>query len=359
MAFSTASGSDTFSRPPGRGISLRRGTLEDETATFEVMRRAMGYDMNWHHHVETRKHLRHSANASYWLAEETPRFGRPRVVGYAHSIVRESVWNLTEFFVMPSHHRQGIGGALLLRCLDDGAQAGATTRLVLASQHGGADSLYIRHAGCYPRLPMILLAGPTTSLFPPIEEGPTCQIEDAVVPSFQAAYQRARAGEFRSVAPVVIAEPMRLSNELLAEVNAVDREIVGYARPEEHALWTRLMGGETGAARLFRRAIDGRLVGYAYFGAHSSGPALAGDPALLPAFIAHVAAISRQYARARPEFGFSEPVEHHLALAGTNEIVLDWLLRCGWQIVFQYLFMSSRPLGQLDRYVCHNPLYVL
>ena len=54
-----------------------------------------------------------------------------------------------------------------------------------------------------------------------------------------------------------------------------------------------------------------------------------------------------------------QPLEQYWALAGSNEIVLKWLLDCGWQIVFHYLFMSTRPLGALDRYVGYNPLYFL
>ena len=74
-----------------RGIQLRRAGEGDEQATFDVMRRAMGHDMNWMHHHPMRRHLRVSPASSYWLAEETHRFGKPRIVGYAHSIVRERV----------------------------------------------------------------------------------------------------------------------------------------------------------------------------------------------------------------------------------------------------------------------------
>ena len=59
------------------------------------------------------------------------------------------------------------------------------------------------------------------------------------------------------------------------------------------------------------------------------------------------------------DFDLVPAVEQYLAVPGTNETVLRWLLECGWQIVFHYLFMSSCPLGSLERYVGHNPLYFL
>src|SRR5258708_7455147 len=133
--FWTSRETENKARSLPRGISVRRGGTEDEHATFEVMKRTMGYDMNWSHHLLVRRHLRNSPDSSFWLAEERQRFGSVKVIGYARSVVREGVWSLTEFFVLPGHHRQGIGGALLAKCLEDGLKAGANTRLILASTH--------------------------------------------------------------------------------------------------------------------------------------------------------------------------------------------------------------------------------
>jgi GNAT superfamily N-acetyltransferase len=340
-------------RPLPRGVHLRRGTAEDEFATFEVMRRTMGYDTNWTHEASARRHLRTVAQSSFWVAEETPRFGSAKIVGYARSVVNDRVWRLTEFFVLPGSHRQGIGGALLARSLEDGRRDGADTHIILASHHPAAASLYIRQAGCVPRLPMLLLSGPFARLR---ASGPgAVPIEDALLPSFSHRPEGDRSA--------LVAEPLSLTPDMLAELDALDREIVGYARPREHVYWATEMGGPRGASRLFRRAADGQrrgpVVGYAYLGAHASGPAATTEPELLPALIAHVAAVSQSCSRAENFLGLSEPTEQYLAVAGINETVLRWLLDCGWHIIFQYLFMSSRPLGRLDRYVGHNPLYFL
>ena len=350
-------------RLPPRGIGLRRAQAEDEAAAFDIMRRAMGHDMNWAHHANTRRHLRNAPHSSFWLAEETPRFGKARPVGYAHSITRDRVWCLTEFFVLPTHHRQGIGRALLSRCLVDGDAAGADTRLVLASPHASADALYMRRAGCFPRVPMLLLSGPAANLqmLPPDIQ---VTIADAILPSTSVliAPDGAFSGNFGRpalAAPLLRAEPLVLTPDIQRQIDVLDRDTVGYARAPEHALWSEEMGGAMGASRLFHDGNTGQIAGYAYFGPYSSGPALALTPALLPHLIAHVMRVSRQYERSTQGAHLFEPADPYWAVAGTNEVLLRWLLDCGWQIVFQYLFMSTRPLGRLDRYACHNPLYML
>jgi GNAT superfamily N-acetyltransferase len=360
MAFSLSQDAASPMRPLPRGVQLRRGTPDDEPATFDVMRRAVGLDINWNDHVAARLHMRNSPHSSYWLAEEALRFGKSRVVAYAHSMVRDRVWHLTEFFVYPTHQKQGIGGALLTRCLEDGVQAGADTRLILASSHPAADSLYIRLANCFPRVPMFLLSGPLLALQPlTTEEAP---IHDAELPDSLVAPFFLPTTSPRPSRPPLVAEPILNTPEIQRDLDILDHDVLGYARPSEHAHWVEQMGGPVGAARLFRHhATDktpGKVAGYAYFGSYSTGPVAAYDPHDLPRMMTHVTAVSRVTAKAGsdPLFSRGDP---YWAVAGTNEVVLRWLLRCGWQIVFQYLFMSSRPIGNLDRYVCHNPLHFI
>jgi GNAT superfamily N-acetyltransferase len=358
MTYSVSRTQEDETRLLPRGIHLRKAVEDDEPATFDVMRRAMGYDMNWMHHYPTRRHLRSAPASSFWLAEEMPRFGKARIVGYAHSIVRDGVWCLTEFFVLPTHHRQGIGRALLSRCLEDGDRFGADTRLVLASQHPSADALYIRKAGCFPRLPMFLLSGPAANLQMLPAESVT-RIHDQVLPGDAPRPAAWTSGFAADSLSELTAAPILLTPDVQERLNSLDRDIVGYTRAPEHRLWVSEMGGDMGASRLFRDAATDQIVGYAYFGPHASGPALAVEPALLPPMIAHVTRVARQYARSTQGFDLFELPEPYWAIAGTNETMLGWLLECGWQIVFQYLLMSTRPLGRLDRYACHNPLYML
>ncbi len=169
------------------------------------------------------------------------------------------------------------------------------------------------------------------------------------------------------VASLLFAEPVLPGGEFQDEIADLDRGIVGYARPQEHIHWANEMGGAQGAARIFRRAVQGpdgitpspEIVGYAYIGTESSGPVLALKPDDQPRMMAYVAGLAQKAAQAPGEGWLWQPTEQYWAVPGTNEVVLKWLLGRGWQIVFQYLFMCTRPMGQLDRYVCCNPLYVL
>ncbi len=344
-----------------RGISIRRGGADDEAGAFDVMRRTMNAEMSWTNHAPTRHHLRNSPNASFWVAEDSPRFGSSRIVGYARSVVRDKVWSLTEFFVLPSQHRQGVGRTLLERCMEDGDADGADTRIVLASHHPDADALYIKRLGCLPLVPMMLLSGSPTTLRAP---EPLIPIKDEMFSGLYSESYFSQGSNLNTVS--IVAEPIVASDRLLTEMSALDREIVGYARPTEHQLWINEMGGEHGGARIFWRSQGGappKIVGYSYVGVHSSGPTLAVIPEDQARFFYHVSCTSNALHRGTSEFEFSysygESPDQFCAVAGTNSVMLRWLLSNKWHIVFQYLFMSTRPLGQQDRYVCHNPLYVM
>jgi GNAT superfamily N-acetyltransferase len=330
-------------------VRLRRGGEDDEFQTFEVMRRAMGFSMDWKAHEPTRHHLRTTEKSSFWVAEESPRWGRKRIVGYARSLVREGFWNLNEFFLTPEHQRHGIGGGLLAQCLEDGLRQGAHTRFVLASQHFGADALYMRRAGCFARVPMLLIVGSLAALpLPPQEES---VIHDAVLPQLRPALSGFSSSLF-AVAEPLRADPILLTPDVQAEIDALDREYVGYARPLEHALWAQEMGGAGGAARIFRRASDGKngkIIGYGYLGEKASGPIFAVDPNDLPRMTAHLALLHRTL-KPRETHLFTVTADHYFALTGTNETMLRWLLDCGWRISYHYLLMSSREFGQFAHY---------
>ncbi len=335
-----------------RSVTIRRGDQNDEQATFEVMRRAMGFEMSWPQHISARRHMRTSPNSSYWVAEDNPRVGRHRIVGYAHSMVRDAVWQLTEFFVLPSHHRMGIGGALLNLCIQDGDEAGAKRRFVLASHHPSADALYIRRAHCLPRVPMLLVAGQSGALRLPAGTAP---VIDSVAPPDTRNLQPASAvtgGE------LLVAQPILPEEYILNEINRLDYQVLGYTRTAEHRHWINENGGPEGNARLFRYTEGrhaGEFAGYCYYGKYSSGPALCYNTADLPRVITHVLSLRR-----RPITGITglmDSAEPYWAMSGTNDTVLKWMINCGWNIVYHYLYMSSEPPQGIDHYVCHNPLH--
>ena len=355
-----------------RDVLLRKGVPSDEFATFEVMRRTMGFEMAWSHHEASRNHLRNSPGCSFWIAEERGRFGSVKAIGYARSILREKTLCLTEFFVLPGFHQKGIGGALLEKCIEDGKAFGAEERLVLASHHPAANSLYVRKFGCAPRIPMLLLAGPLSrlrlpeELFRPIQE---TYLPFAFPPFDPSNYSD--KGYF------LRAEPIVLTPEIESRFRELDREIVGYERTLDHRFWAEQMGGAEGASRIFCRvplpsaSQNGasnpenvalkikNIVGYAYLGNHSSGPALSLESADLPAMLTHISLLARAKVNEEDDKNFILPLEQYWSVSGVNETVLRWLLNCGWEITFHYLFMSSKPMGRLENYIGNNPLYLL
>ena len=340
----------SFSAPLPQRIRLRAGTEADEITTFEVMRRAMKIEVVWEHHRRLRDHLRVSDGSSFWVAEEMSRIGRPRIVGYARSIVREDVWMLTEFFLIPEYQHRGVGKALLAQVLLSATTHGAKRKLILASQHPAANALYIKMAGCVPRVPMLMLSGSPKRLKVSGNEADSIvDIEDEYVPYRQK--------------PRFIAEPLSLTPEVSTEINRLDRESVGFARPQEHAYWTKEMSGETGISRLFRevdeRGNTGAIVGYAYAGRDCGGPVSATKAEYLPRFFSHV--MGRVEAKRKRHFdlGFMDTSETYVSLAGTNEVALRWLLECGWRITSQFLLMTDFTPGNLEGYLGHHPVSLL
>lgn len=71
-----------------------------------------------------------------------------QIVGVAAVALRPPQWMLTNFFVDPSYHGQGIGLELLSRALI--IRNGATKFCLHASNHPNAQTLYLK-AGLYPR----------------------------------------------------------------------------------------------------------------------------------------------------------------------------------------------------------------
>ncbi len=331
-------------------IRLRMGEADDEPATFEVMKRAMNIEAVWEQHQALRDHLRTSDKSSFWLAEERNRGSRSRTVGYARSIVREDVWALTEFFLLPEYQHRGVGRALLSQVLQSGTIYGAKRRLILASHHPAADALYIKRAECTPRQPMFLLSGsPKRLKVSGNESDSILDLEDELTP------YRLR--------PRFLAEPILLTAQTQQELDSLDREVVGFVRPQEHAFWSREMSGEKGVSRLFRRLDErgepGGIVGYAYTGLHCGGPALAQSEDWVPRFCAHVTQRLEAQRKRHFDFGFLDTGEAYASVPGTNGICLRWLLGCGWRITAQFLLMSDFPLGSLERYLGYHPVSLL
>jgi GNAT superfamily N-acetyltransferase len=84
---------------------------------------------------------------SWWLAEDD---ASGRLVGYARTIMRDGMRELTEFFVRPDAQGGGIGRELLARTFP---AEGARHRSIIATTDSRAITRYLR-AGLVARLPM-------------------------------------------------------------------------------------------------------------------------------------------------------------------------------------------------------------
>jgi GNAT superfamily N-acetyltransferase len=237
--------------------------------------------------------------AEWWVAEET---GSGRLVGFARSIERDGLLELTEFFVRPDQQSRGVGKALLERAFPSGR---GTVRSIVATSDVRAQARYYA-AGTIARFPIFTLAG---------------------VPS---------ATETISA---VTAEP--IDGEQSIELQrAIERTVVGHRRSDDEIRWLL----ERRQGHLYRRA--DRVIGFSFLGRDGAGPMAALEPSDLPAILLHVEALARTMELERLELQVPAP----------NAIAIRHLMgrRYRFDSWINFL-MSDRPFGQFDRFIPFAP----
>lgn len=277
-------------------IDRRLGTADafepGDTAAIEA---------DWTKRRSLFEHLGASAD-EWWIAED-----EAGIVGYARSIMRGGLRELTEYFVVPGRQGGGVGRGLLDRAFP---ADGADHRAIIATFELPALARYLR-LGLGTR-------------------GVICNL-----------YRRPEAVE---VETDLAAEPVPAASDAatLGALAEIDLAVLGHRRDADHA-W--LLADRQGV--LYRRG--GRVVGYGYVGAYS-GPFAALDPADLPAMLAD--AESRAAAAGLEEFGLWLPLVN-ASLAGT-------LLDRGYRLdPFLVVVLADAPMGGLDRYVVTSPPFFL
>jgi GNAT superfamily N-acetyltransferase len=252
---------------------------------------------------ETRRplfdHLAATAD-QWWVAEEDG--GRP--IGYARSIVRDGVRELTEFFVLPDAQSGGVGRGLLERAFP---AAGARHRAIVATIDPRAIARYLR-AGLDGRVPLVGWEG-----VPRDERLPT-------------DLDRSR---------------IELGDLPLDELAEIDRTILGFRRDEDH----RWLAGQR-SGWIYRRA--GAAVGYGYHPPRPvwGGPYAALAPDDLPVLIADGEAAAAAASHATVTFD----------LALTARPAIEHLLGRGFRVdPFVMLFFTDGPVDGFDRYVLTSP----
>lgn len=298
-------------------VSYRRGNLADSRDVYDVFVAAI-VDLSERLNVmaitgaqdsEVRKklwqrrkplfdHLARTAH-QFWLAESGGK-----AVGYARSILRAGVWELTEFFVLPQRQSAGVGRDLLQRVLP-GEEV--RHKVIIATPDVRAQARYLK-LGVYPRFPLTYFSREPEDV---TEKTDLAFVEATPTPATLSALRK------------------------------IDRQTVGHDHDEDH-VW--LLAEREGY--LYVRGGD--VVGYGYTG-QSSGPFALLDEADFPAVLAHAESLAARHGR---KFGVEAPL--------INRAAITYLLSRGYQMdSFFAFFMSEAPFGQFERYLFPSPPFFM
>ncbi len=293
----------------------RPGTPADSRACFDIFERTIddlgrrtGGSANataddpaaWDIRRPLFDHLAATVDA-WWIAEDEVS---GRAIGYARSILRDGVRELTEFFVLPETQSGGVGRELLDRAFP---ADGARHRAIVATLDPRAIARYLR-TGLDGRVPMVGLHG--VPRIAPVRTDLVPERIDPEMPPFD-------------------------------DLADIDRAALDFRPDADHA-W--LAGQRSGW--LYRR--EGRAVGYGY---HPSRPAWGGPYAALEATDLPVLLADGEAAAAAAGH---DDVTFDLPL--TARTGLDHLLARGFHVdPFVMLFFTDGPTDGLDRYVLTSP----
>lgn len=293
-------------------IQLRRATPADARAAFDVSMAAMkdlfarqGEEWTldpaafW---AALEPFLRHlAAHAAEWWVAEDPTDGA--MVGYARSVERGGLFELSELFVRPDRQSGGVGRLLLERAFPLGR--GDVRAILATTDVRGLHRYY---------------AAGTVARFG--------------IASLRCAPRSTPVGEL-DVAKATLAD--------VGEVAAIEAEVFGHPR---HADYPWLF--EHREAYLYRRS--GRAVGFGFFSETDQGPIAALEPADLRPILLHLEA--RAHARGLESVSFQVPT--------INEVAMNHLLGRGYKIDGPLnLMMSNVAFGKFDRLIAFSPAIVL
>jgi len=223
-----------------------------------------------------------------------------KIVGIAVATIRDAIWFLAMFWVLPEYKLQGIGRPLLERVRRLGDEQGATVRCVWSSIDFAAIASYLK-LGMMPGGPIFTFAGPLR-----------------VAPRM---HDETRLTEL---------DPRRAS--------AIDSVVRGVPREQDHAFFgAREMSG-------YQLQVAEQVVGYFYVKDGVIGPAAWTDPIYGDALLSH--ALQQASAQAS---------EVKLIALGVNRSAVRYATEAGLRLVSASHFMTSEVFGKLDCYLPSGP----
>ena len=240
-------------------------------------------------------------HAAEWWVAEAPDTDEP--IGYARSIERGGLFELTELFVRPGRQSKGIGRQLLEHAFPVGR---GEVRSIIATTDVRATARYYA-ADTVARFPYFTLGG------------------------------RPRPDADRSGISVEAIETDELA---LAAVTRIERDVLDFPRGTDELRWL----AATRPGHLFLRR--GEPIGFAFIGKSAAGPIAALEPRDLPAILGHVEGLAVAAGADRLE----------MEVPGVNEAAIRHLLGRGFHIdPWINLLMSNRPFGRFDRFIGFSP----
>jgi GNAT superfamily N-acetyltransferase len=305
------------------GIAFRPATQADLLACEDVWRVGLdGYlgplgfpDMPVENPGLRRLHAHTLATdpSRFWVATEAAEGDASdsgRVVAFGSAVLRGLVWFLSMLFVYPEAQGRGIGRAILERILPPAADGIALATATDAAQPV-SNALYAS-LGIVPRMPLFNLVGRPW-------EGWQAQ---ALPMGVRVLRVTADLGGFP------------------AERDALDREVLGFARPGDHAY-----AGGDGRYTFAYTDDAGALLGYGYAAdAGRVGPIAVRDPKLLAPILAHL------LVAVEPRGASST------WLPGASDEAIRTALEAGLRIEgFPTILCWSRPFADFSRYTPISP----
>jgi GNAT superfamily N-acetyltransferase len=243
--------------------------------------------------------------AEWWLAEDATDGA---LLGYARSVERGGLFELSELFVRPGSQSAGVGRQLLERAFPLGR---GDVRVIIATTDVRALRRYYG-AGTVARFPIATLS--------------------------RAPEATPAKGQDRDL------DATTATDADIPALQAIERVVLEFDRGEAELRW--LLDNREGY--LYQRG--GEPVGFAFIGTTGVGPIAALDPADQPAILTHIE--RRAAALGRDELGFEVPM--------VNEVAMQHLLGRRFRIdTFLTILLSSREFGKFDRFISFGPPLVL